>query len=198
MATTCLTCLSGERSAIEHARAQGQTLGKLSRRFGLSKASLQRHFSSSSDHVPPLLKNKQAAIALCGAAVDLDQLRAAENDGLLRHIAGARSKLYQLLDRAGNDVKSATAVHNAITGNLKLMAAVLGQIGGSTTNITNNVLCASMEYLAFRGKLIRCLSRFPEARKAVAEMLRESEVLPEPEPKEIEVAAIEVTAEPVA
>jgi hypothetical protein len=170
-------------------------LGKLSKRFGLSKASLQRHFSG--DHVPPIVRNQQAAVALCGSAVDLKILREQENSGLLSHIAGARSKLYQLLDRAGNDVKSATAVHTAITGNLKLMAAVLGQIGGSTTNITNNVLCASQDYLAFRGKLIRCLSRFPEARKAVAEMLRESEVLPEPEAA-IEVAAIEVAAEPVA
>ena len=193
-ATTCGTCRSGERAAIEHSRASGATLGKLSKRFRISKASLQRHFSG--DHVPPIIRDQQAAVALCGAAVDLKVIREQEQDGLLRHIAGARSKLYQLLDRAGNEVKSATAVHNAITGNLKLMAACLGQIGGSTTNITNNVLCASLEYLAFRGKLIRCLSKFPEARKAVAEMLRESEVLPEPEP--IEVTAIEVAAEPVA
>lgn len=195
-ATTCLTCLSGERGAIEHARASGQTLGKLSKRFGLSKASLQRHFSG--DHVPPIVRDKQAAIALCGAEVDLKLLREQENDGLLRHIAGARSKLYQLLDRAGNDVKSATAVHTAITGNLKLMAAVLAQVGGSSSNVTNNTLILSGDYLSFRQRLISCLRPYPEARKAVAEMLRESEVLPEPEPPAIEVAAIAVAAEPIA
>jgi hypothetical protein len=161
----------------------------------LSKASLQRHFSSSSDHVPPIVRDKQAAVALCGAEVDLKQLREQENDGLLRHIASARSKLYQLLDRAGNDVKTATAVHTAITGNLKLMATVLGKIGGTSSVTNHNTLILSSDYLSLRSRLISCLRPYPEARKAVASMLRESEALPEPEP--IEVAAIAVAAEPV-
>ena len=194
-ATSCLTCNSGERGAIEHSRAQGQTLGKLSRRYGLSKASLQRHFSGG--HVPAALRDKQKAIALIGAECDLKILREMESDGLLRHVASQRGKLYKLLDKAedSGDIKTATMVHGRITSNLRLGADVLGMVGAST-NVTNNTLVLSGDYLAFRSRLIRVLSKFPEARKAISEMLRESEVLPEPEP--IEVAAIEVAAEPVA
>jgi hypothetical protein len=188
--TTCRACLSGDRAALEHARASGQSLKKLSARFGLSKQSIQRHFANG--HTPAIIRDKQAAIALVGAAVDLDQLRATENNGLLRHIASARSKLYLLLDKAGDDVKAATAVQNAITSNLTLLAKVLGQVGASSS-VTNNVLVASMDYLSMRARLIAALRPFPEARRAVAEALAVGE-----QPKAIDgPAPIEVTARPV-
>jgi hypothetical protein len=190
--TTCRTCLSGERAAIEHARASGQSLKKLSARFGLSKQSIQRHFAN--DHTPAIIRDKQAAIALVGAAVDLDQLRATENDGLLRHIASARSKLYQLLDKAGGDVKTATAVHNAITSNLTLLAKVLGQVGGSSTTVNQNLII-SPDYLRMRSTLLKALSppEFRAARLAVAAALRLVEAAPEPKAIEV-IPAIDVTS----
>jgi hypothetical protein len=181
-ATSCLTCNSGERGAIEHSRASGATLGKLSKRFSLSKASLQRHFSG--DHVAPALRDKQKAIALVGSECDLKILREQEQDGLLRHVASQRGKLYGLLDRAEDlgDIKTAAQVHGRITQNLRLGADVLGMIGASTTTI-NQSLVISPDYLRLRSALLQALGPFREARLVVAAALRTIEAAPQPEPE---------------
>jgi hypothetical protein len=187
VATTCGPCNSGERAALEHARAAGQTLGKLSRRYGLSKASLQRHFSSN--HVPPALRDKQKAIALVGAECDLKILREQESDGLLRHVASQRGKLYGLLDKAEDlgDIKTAALVHGRITQNLRLGADVLGMVGASATTI-NQSLVISPDYLRLRSALLQALGPFREARLAVAMALRSIEVPETPERAEPQLA----------
>jgi hypothetical protein len=187
---TCSVCAHGNRAALEHARAAGMPLDKLARRYGLSKPAVQRHCAR---HIPAALRDKNAAIALIGAECDLKVLREQESDGLLRNIASQRGALYKLLDGEG-DKKIAIAVHARITSNLELGARVLGQVAGHATNITNNTLVASMDYLSMRARLMAALRPFPEARRAVAEALRVSEALPEP--KAIE-GAIEVAARPI-
>jgi hypothetical protein len=185
---TCTVCGHGDRAALEHARAAGMPLDKLARRYGLSKPAVQRHCAR---HIPAALRDKNAAIALIGAECDLKVLREQESDGLLRHIASQRGALYGLLDGEG-DKKLAVAIHARITANLELGAKVLGQVAGHASNVTNNVLVASMDYLSMRARLIAALQPFPEARRAVAEALRIGE-----EPKPTDRPTIEVMARQV-
>src|ERR1700722_12496288 len=119
----CKTCAHPDRAALEHMRAAGAPLSKLATRFGLSKASVQRHCARNGGHIPAALADKNAAIALIGGECDLKQLREQESDGLLRHIASQRGALYKLLDGEG-DKKIAVAIHARITSNLELGAKV--------------------------------------------------------------------------
>jgi len=176
---------------------------RLSKRFGVSSASIGRHRRGG--HVPEAMRNKQAAIALAGSAASLETLRRDESEGLLSHLVGQRSRLYAILDEAEQeDLKIAATIHARITSNLDLEARLLDQIGGRAT-VINNSLVISPSYLRLRQLLLNALapSQFRAARMAIVVALRAVETAePTDEPPAIdttteerdEAVAMEATA----
>jgi hypothetical protein len=188
----CTACSHGERGAIDASLCRGTSYRTLAKRYSLSVAALGRHRRS---HIPERLRNKAASLALVGAEVDLDRLRASESENLLAHICNQRAKLYELLDlaEAGGDVKSCCAVHSRISATLELGARVLGEIAGHATTIQNTLVISS-EYLALRAALLKALapSEFRAARQAVSAALRAIEAT------KLEHDAIDAVATPLS
>src|SRR5208283_4210005 len=192
----CTVCSSGERAAIELGMARGMSYARLSKRFGVSSASIGRHRRGG--HVPEAMRNKQAAIALAGSAASLETLRRDESEGLLSHLVGQRSRLYAILDEAEQeDLKIAATIHARITSNLDLEARLLDQIGGRAT-IVNNSLIIEPSYLRLRQALLNALapSQLRAARLAVVAALRAVETA-EPSDEPLAIDATATTEEPI-
>ena len=172
MGNRCRICDHSERAKIELGLARRVSLNTLARKFDVSKDAIWRH---KRNHFPPQL---EAALVATGApsAIDLEQLRQSESEGLLQSVVVQRARLYALVDKAEefDDVRAAASVHGRITDNLTLAAKLVGELN-THHHTTINQLVISPEYLDLRGDLISALAPFPEARRAVAKVLRERE-----------------------
>jgi hypothetical protein len=169
----CFVCSSPERARIELALARRVPYRALQAHFpDIGRDSFYRHRKA---HMPPQL---QAALKAAGkpSDIDLDALRTSESEGLLQHLVAQRGRLYVLLDLAEEvqDVRAAAGVHGRIVENLQLTAKLLGEITSHATTTVNN-LVVSGEYVALRSALVRALGPHPEARRAVAAVLRDLE-----------------------
>ena len=128
--------------------------------------------------MPPQLL---ASLAAYGkpSGVDLDELRRSESEGLLQEIAGQRGRLWHALAicEDSDDWSTAVRYHAGITKNLDLTAKVVGEIQtGHQTTVQNLIIQPA--YLELRSALIKALQHHPEARRAVAQTLRELEGAP--------------------
>jgi hypothetical protein len=105
--------------------------------------------------------------------VDLDQLRKSESEGLLQTLVVQRARLFRLMDAAEEmgDLKAAAAFAGRLNDNVVTVARLLGDLTTHATHTTNN-LVISTEYLSLRSALVKALRPFPEARRAVAAVLR--------------------------
>lgn len=172
MGSRCQICESPERSKIELGLARRVSYATLARKFGVSSDAVGRHKRL---HFPAQL---EAALIATGApsAIDLEQLRQSESEGLLQSVVVQRARLYALADKAEefDDVRAAASVHGRITDNLTLAAKLVGELN-THHSTTINQLVISPEYLELRGDLITALAPFPDARRAVAKILRERE-----------------------
>jgi hypothetical protein len=169
----CLVCSHPERARIELALSRRVGYREIAKRYPeLNKDNLFRH---KKNHLPPQV---EAALRATGRPtdIDLDALRQSESEGLLQHLVAQRGRLNYLLDLAEEvkDVRGASSIHGRITDNLALTGRLLGEItAGSRTTV--NQLVISPEYLTLRQQLIEALRPFPDARAAVARVLRDLE-----------------------
>ena len=172
MGRPCQVCANPERSKIELGLARKVPLNALARKFDLDRSAIWRH---KRNHFPAQL---EAALIATGkpSAIDLEQLRQSESEGLLQSVVVQRGRLYALADKAEefDDVRAAASIHGRITDNLTLAAKLVGELNTHHTT-TINQLIVSPEYLDLRSDLITALAPFPAARRAVAEVLRQRE-----------------------
>ena len=167
-----MVCDSEHRARLELALSKHVSYEKLSRKFGLSKDAIGRH---RRNHMPPALL---ASLQAYGkpTAVDLDKLKETESEGLLQHIASQRGRLWSGIEvcEEMEDWNASARFHGQLTANLNLTAKILGEIE-TGNRLTINQLVVSSEYLTLRSALVRALSPYPEARRAVSEVLRQLE-----------------------
>ncbi|RDD62623.1 hypothetical protein [Ferruginivarius sediminum] len=172
MGRRCQVCDSPERAKVEMGLARKVSVPQLSRKFDLHKDALYRHRDS---HMPPQLK---ASLMAAGrpTEIDLDALRKSESEGILQHLVAERGRLYRVADEAERlgDLRAAVQAHRAVNDNIQTTAKLLGELATGSTTTVNNLVVAP-EYVHLRSALIRALHPFPEARRAVAQVLKEVE-----------------------
>jgi len=166
--TKCTICHHREHAAIDLAIARGVSVLALSRRYKVSTDSIYRHKKA---HLPPTLRAK--LIAGPDLDIDLDKLRETESQSLLANLVALRHRLFASLDTAeecgdGTMIsRLAAQLHN----NLEITGKLLGDLGIGSTATINNVLVMPA-YVEMRVELVKALEPFPEARQAVAAVLR--------------------------
>lgn len=125
--------------------------------------------------MPPQLV---AALVMTGTptVIDLEALKTSESEGLLQTLVVQRGRLYSLLNLAeeAGDFRAAASIHGRINDNLVTVAKLLGDLSTHAVHTTNNLMVAP-EYIALRASLVQALRPFPEARKAVASVLKAAE-----------------------
>jgi hypothetical protein len=181
--------------------AGGRPAAAIARRFALPYESVKRHRAA---HIAPdMLKRLKAKALRAENAEALADLRDAEAENLLLRVTHTRARLNKILDAAedSKDYRGAILAIKTLHENYGLVGKLVGELTQGT-QILNQSLVVSPDYLRLRALLITALAPFPAARIAVAKALRELEQ-PSEAPKQIEAAPIEVaaqviTAEPVA
>lgn len=170
----CKVCTHAERAAIEVGLAEHRSIKGMSQRFGMSIFSLYRH---RQHHMPPQLIAK----LLSGkpyAQQNLDELRVTESEGLLQNAVIVRDRLYRNAESAESvgDFRAAVLAYGKIIDSLTLIGKLLNQFSAHA-HVVNNQLIVSPDYLRLRTALIAALEPYPEARQAVARVLREIEAV---------------------
>lgn len=160
-----------DRAQIEFELASGGSVRAIARKYDVHEVALYKHRKK----LPPQLK--AAFIGrLLKPGVDLEKLKTEESEGLLQSLAQQRARLLLAQDQALEDC-NAQAIATLAAGihrNLELVGRYLGELQQHTTRTVVNVL-VSAEYLQLRNALLRALTPFPEARRAVAATLHEVE-----------------------
>ena len=154
-------------AAIELAIARRVSVTALAKRYDLSTDSIYRHRK----HMPATLR--ASLLAGPGTDIDLDRLKETESQSLLANLIAIRHRLFAALDSAEDaaDTTTVTRVTRQLHENLELTGKLLGDLGvGSVTNVL-----ILPQYVELRVGLINALAGFPEARKAVAEVLHRLE-----------------------
>lgn len=172
--TPCRVCTHNDRAVIEVGLAEHRSITAMAKNFGMSIHSLYRHRQS---HMPPALIQK----ILGGsnyAVENLEQLRTTEGERLLSHVVEVRRRLYANAEGAEKtgDFRAATLAYGKILESLTLIGRLLDRFTSSSRIVTNQ-LVVSPDYLRLRAALIQALAPYPEARQAVAKVLREAEVV---------------------
>src|SRR5215468_10622328 len=167
----CSVCSHRELAQIDTALARGVAAPAIARRFKLGTDSVYRH---GRNHLPPQLR----AAVLAGPdleGVDLDKLKQTESQSLLGNLVALRHRLFAALDAAEeyNDAGMLTRVASQLHQNLEITGKLLGDLGVSSTNVTNILIAP--QYISLRVELVKALAPFPEARAAVAQALNELE-----------------------
>ena len=151
----CLVCTHKQRSAIDKAILEGETLPYLAQRFTVSRRSL---FNHKQKHIPAtLLKAKEIK-------------EVAMADTLLGRIQALEAKAMELLEKAerAGKVKVALSGVREARGCLELLAKLTGELQEGPTV---NVLVASPEWISTRTVILQTLEPYPEARTALLEAL---------------------------
>jgi hypothetical protein len=160
-----------DQSRIERDLAIGRPLGRIAKKYGVSKDACWRHKAK----LPPQLKAALAGNAL-RSGEDLEQLRIDESEGLLQNLAAQRARLLIAQD-AALEAEQFTIVASLAQGihrNLELVGKYLGEFSQHSTLTTVSILITP-EYLDFRSALLRSLAPFPEALRAVAATISQME-----------------------
>jgi hypothetical protein len=141
----------------------------VSRRYDVSTDALYRH---GRNHLPPQLRAK--LIAGPDTDIDIDRLKESESQSLLANLVALRHRLFASLDVAEEcgDSNMVCRVTAQLHANLELTGKLLGDLG--VGSVTTNVLILP-EYVELRVALVDALASFPEARKAVAQVLHRIE-----------------------
>jgi hypothetical protein len=159
-------------------KAGGASLDALSRKFGISRDSIDRHWHR---HVSAETKTNY----LCGPAelAELANKAAQEGDSVLDHLRMCRVVLTSQLaavSEAG-DARGTAYVTGQLVNVLASIARVTGELGdlarSTTYNVTNNVavLQENPAFARLKSALLRALGPYPDARNAVINALRHLE-----------------------
>jgi hypothetical protein len=159
------------RAAIEQSLARGAPIPPLARKYKLHPDVLYRYRAA----MPAALRAAGVASKL-KANVDLDQLRIDESEGILTNLALQRARLLRAQDAAieAGDGRQVAFISDVIMRSVRLTGTYLGEFSKHVVQ-TNINLMVSDSYLEMRAALMRALSRFPDARRAVAEALQQIE-----------------------
>ncbi len=148
----CSVCGHEARAAIDTALALGQLpYRRVASLYAVSEQALRRHRVT---HLPRKLADAQA-VSRTVEAVDL-----------LTELTELREKSMSLLlqaERAG-DIRTALAGIREARACLELLAEVQGELDRRPTL---NILAISGEWLTVRSEVMRALSPYPEAKRAV-------------------------------
>jgi hypothetical protein len=161
LARTCMICEHPQVADIDAALATRTTLvTKIARDFGVPYDPLYRH----RQHMHRFITVSPRAAQVVQADTLLDQVEA------------LRVRAMRILDKAEQvgDYRGAAPAIREARGCLELLARLMGEIkdqGGTTIN-----LVVSPQWVAVRGVIIAALAKFPEARQAVVEALRDANV----------------------
>lgn len=163
--------LRDDREKIEFDLATGKSIRQLANKYNVHEKSLYKY----RERLPPQLRAAYVSQMLA-PGVSLEELKITKSEGILKTLAVQRARLFVEQDKAiedGNGQLVAT-LSNSITRITELIAKYLGEMQVHSTQTTISVLI-SPEYLRLRNMLIKALAPFPEARKAVAEVLHNEE-----------------------
>ncbi len=153
MGRVCSVCSHEDRAVIDKAITVGQLPYRAAmRRYGVSEQALRRHRAT---HLPRKLADAEA-VSRTVEAVDL-----------LAELEALRARAMSLLlqaERAGEYRTALTGIREA-RACLELLAEVQGELDRRPTL---NILAVSPQWLAVRSEVMRALSPYPEARRAVA------------------------------
>ncbi len=160
-----------ERAAIERAIALGWPIDRVAKKFGISRDCVWRHRK----RLPAPLKAAMLAATL-KPGEDLEKLRTEESEGLLANLAAQRARLLLAQDEAASACQwgLVSQLAGGIHANLRLVAQYLGELQHHSTHTSVSILISS-EYLQFRSALQEALRPFPEAARAVAAVLHQTE-----------------------
>jgi hypothetical protein len=144
----------------------------LSKRFGPSFHCIYRH---SRNHLSAALR---AAIVTAQSpqAIDIEELKRSESEGLLAQLVAQRARLQRLSELAlecGN-IPDSCKVEGRIVDNLRLVGQLLDQFTTHHTVEHRSVL-VSADYLRLRSVLVDALKPFPQAMAAVSAALHRLE-----------------------
>jgi transposase-like protein len=159
--------------------AGGASLNALSRKYGISRHVLSRHWSN---HVSGA---RRAALVLGPVKqITLAAQVSEEAESVIDHYRAVRAGLYRLYDAAleAGDRNGGALVAGRLLTCLDSMARLTGQLATSPliqNNVQNNFYLLP-EFASFQADLIRALSKFPEARAAVLAEFERLEAPPLP------------------
>jgi len=161
--------LHPERAKIEFDMARGVPVRTIESRYGVSKSAISRW----QHKLPPQLR---AAALKIRTAHDHEKLKVEESEGLLANLATQRARLLLMQDGLLEigDLPGAARISSVIGRNLELVGKYLGEFALRTVSTNVNVLIQP-EYLELRTSIAQALAPFPEARRAVAEVLHRLE-----------------------
>jgi hypothetical protein len=163
------------RSQIERDLALGVPVRRIVmkyEKFGeISKDALTRYRKK----LPPQFRDQTLAQAL-RPEVDLEELKTVESEGLLASLAQQRARLLLMQDSCveAEQFGAATNLSSQIHRNLELVGKYLGELGVHHT-VTSVSVLVSPQYLELRSALLKALSPFPEAKRAVSRALQQIE-----------------------
>lgn len=145
----------------------------LAAKFRVSKDAIHRH---AKNHLSPQMRASILAAEKPTDAIDLEELRTRESEGLLSNLIAQRARILVKGEKALElgDVKASIAAEGAYGNSLMLTAKLLGQLVQHHDVRHSSVLLAP-DYLALRAALIEVLRAFPDAAKAVAAKLHQIE-----------------------
>ena len=110
------------------------------------------------------------------ATENLETLRTVESERLLSNAVEVRRRLYASAESAEavGDFKGASHAYAIILRSLEMVGKLLDQFKGHERTVINQ-LTISPDYIKLRAALINALRPYPEARVAVAAVLRDIE-----------------------
>lgn len=156
MPRKCKVCAHPERTAIDQALINGDSLRNVSKQYAVTAAAVFRH---NANHLPAALTKAHEAKEI------------ARGDDLLAQVREIQSRALSILDRAegSGDLRTAVLAIREARGNLELLAKLLGKLQQEgTTNI--NVL-VTPEWLEIRAVIMAALIPHPEASASVVNAL---------------------------
>jgi hypothetical protein len=164
----CAVCRHKHRHTIDLAIVAGVSGYVLAERFDISDDSIYRHAKA---HLSPV-QRAALATAMQPCAVDLDQLRKSESEGLLSSLVAQRARLAQYGEVAAElgDLNAVTRIESAILSNLQTVGKLLQQFV-SVSEVRHSSILLQPDYLRIRDVLTSTLRQFPDAAIAVSRAL---------------------------
>ena len=156
MPRPCTVCSHPEREVIDQALVDGDSARKVAAKYRVSDDAVTRHRNS---HLPATLAKAQEAKEVTQA------------DGLLDRLLGLTKETADILREAreGGDNELALKAIARAEKQIELQAKLLGELkDGHTVNIL-----VTPEWHRVRAVLVETLAPYPQARAAVAGVLRE-------------------------